>query len=143
MNKQERQVWRSGKAYSMGPGELTAAEKAVQKLHQPPEILSKGPSNFSGWGTNQTAVTDPRTVAGKLKFYREDDTGDYLAIEPSTNQYYLTHFGEDSFEGRATAIANNVLSVCTTSMSRRFLDNDCTEVKQSEVPQDWQNAIGI
>ena len=72
-----------------------------------------------------------------LKFYREDETGDYLAIDPSTNQYYLSNFGEDSFEGRATAIANDVSSVCTTSMSRRFLNNDCTEVNRADVPKEW------
>lgn len=81
-------------------------------------------------------VTDS-LVAGELKFYREDESGDYLAIDPSTNQYYLDNLHEDCFEARATAIANDASSVCTTSISRAFLQCEATEVSRSQVPAEW------
>lgn len=72
-----------------------------------------------------------------LKFYREDESGDYLAVDLSTNQYYLSNFNEDCFEARATAIANDVNSVCTTSISRGFLVTQATEISRSQVPAQW------
>jgi hypothetical protein len=45
-----------------------------------------------------------------ILFYREDN-GDYLAIDTATNAYYLTNFGKDQYEGRATAIKGLVGSV--------------------------------
>ncbi len=84
------------------------------------------------------AVTDADTAPrDELKFYREIESGDYLAVDPTTNQYYLDNLGEDSFEGRATAIANDPSSVCTTSVSRRFLDNDCELKTRAQVPAKW------
>lgn len=75
-------------------------------------------------------------------FYREHN-GDYLAIESSTNAYYLDVFGKDHFEGRATAIENLVGSVCTTGISREFLRTKCKRVARANVPAEWRRAIGI
>src|SRR5437016_4543295 len=47
-----------------------------------------------------------------ILYYRERN-GDLLAIDTTTNSYYRTVFGQDHFEGRATAIAAIVSSVCT------------------------------
>ncbi len=77
-----------------------------------------------------------------IVFYQERN-GDFLAIDTSTNAYYLAVFGKDHFEGRATAIAGLVGSVCTTSISREFLRSECKRVKSSTVPAEWRQAIGL
>lgn len=74
-------------------------------------------------------------------FYREKN-GDYLAINTDTNRYYLDNFGQDHFEGRGTAIAGLVTSVCTTGISREFLQT-CKRIAKSNVPAEWQKAIGL
>ena len=76
-----------------------------------------------------------------IGFYRERN-GDYLAINTSTNRYYLGNFGKDHFEGRATAIASLIGSVCTTGISREFLRRNCKRVRKAKVPTDWLRAIG-
>jgi hypothetical protein len=74
-------------------------------------------------------------------FYREHN-GDYLAIDTSTNCYYLRTFGKDHFEGRATAIVSLIGSVCTTAISRDFVRSNCKRVPKARVPTDWLRAIG-
>jgi hypothetical protein len=76
------------------------------------------------------------------RFYREKN-GDYLAIDTGTNRYYLECFAKDHFEGRATAIAGQVGSVCTTGISREFLRKNCKRVAKAKVPREWRTAIGI
>ena len=75
-------------------------------------------------------------------FYREHN-GDYLAIDTSTNRYYRESFGKDQFEGRATAIAGQVGSVCTTGISREYLRGNCEPVAKIKLPREWRRAIGI
>lgn len=77
-----------------------------------------------------------------ILFYRERGTGDFLAIDTATNRYYLDTFGQDHFEGRATAIAGLVGSVCTTGISREYLRCNCKRVARSRVPAKWQRPIG-
>ncbi len=72
-----------------------------------------------------------------IEYYREKETGDFLAIDPDTLGYYRKNFGKNQYEGRATAIAQQVGSVCTTSIAHSFLMNDCTRVGKSEVPAEW------
>ena len=74
-------------------------------------------------------------------FYREK-TGDFLAIDTSTNRYYLDIFGEDHFEGRGTAIKGQVGSVCTTGVSRDYLRENCKRLAKNTVPGQWRRAIG-
>ncbi len=76
-----------------------------------------------------------------IVYYREHND-DFLAIDTSTNAYYLTVFGKDHFEGRATAIAGLVGSVCTTGISRVFLKSECKRVAKSALPAEWRRAIG-
>lgn len=76
-----------------------------------------------------------------ILFYREDN-GDYLAIDSVSNRYFLEIFGKDQFEGRATAIAGLVGSVCTCGISRQFLRARCEKVSKASVPTDWAKAIG-
>lgn len=76
-----------------------------------------------------------------ILYYQEKD-GDYLAIETSTNRYYVRCFGKDHFEGRATAIEGQVGSVCTTAVSREFLRTECKRVSKAKVPVEWKRAIG-
>jgi hypothetical protein len=75
-------------------------------------------------------------------FYREDN-GDFLAIDTATNRYYRQTLGQDHFEGRATAIAGSVGSVCTTAIARDFLRQKCRRVVRADVPQEWRQAIGL
>jgi hypothetical protein len=75
-------------------------------------------------------------------FYREHN-GDYLAIDTSTNRYYLRAFGKDHFEGRATAIVSLIGSACTTAISRDFLRKNCKRVAKAKVPREWRTAIGL
>lgn len=77
-----------------------------------------------------------------ILYYRENN-GDFLAIDTTTNAYYLRHFDQDHFEGRATAIAGLVGSVCTTGVSREFLRRNCKRVGKAKVPSEWRRAIGI
>jgi len=77
-----------------------------------------------------------------IAYYRENN-GDYLAIDTSTNAYYLDNFRKDQFEGRATAIAELIGSVCTTGISREFLRTNCKRVARANVPAEWRRAIGI
>lgn len=77
-----------------------------------------------------------------ILFYRERN-GDYLAIDTATNRYYRDNFGKDHFEGRATAIAGLVSSVCTTGISREFLHQECRRVAKRHVPAPWRQAIGL
>ncbi len=77
-----------------------------------------------------------------ILFFREEN-GDFLAIDTGTNRYYLDHFGQDHFEGRATAIAGLVGSVCTTVVSRDFLKTNCRRVSRAAVPADWRKVIGL
>ncbi len=72
-----------------------------------------------------------------IAFFQESN-GDFLAIDTSTNRYYLDHF-----EGRATAIAGLVGSVCTTGISRDFLKAQCRRVARAKVPADWRKAIEL
>jgi hypothetical protein len=76
-----------------------------------------------------------------IVYYRESN-GDFLAIDTGTNAYYQAVLGKDHFEGRATAIAGQVGSVCTTGISRAFLRKDCKRVAKRIVPAEWQRAIG-
>lgn len=76
-----------------------------------------------------------------IRFFQEDDD-DYLAIDTKTNRYYLEIFGNDHFEGRATAIAGVVSSVCTTAISRGYLRYKCRRVAKANVPEEWRIAIG-
>jgi len=76
-----------------------------------------------------------------ILYFREDDGG-YLAIDTDTNGFHLRHFGKDHFEGRATAIASLVASVCTTGVSREFLRSNCKRVARARVPAEWRKAIG-
>ena len=74
-------------------------------------------------------------------FFRERN-GDFLAIDTTTNHYYLDNIGKDQFEGRATAIEGQVGSVCTTGISRKFLRLNCKRFAKSTVPDNWRKAIG-
>jgi hypothetical protein len=76
-----------------------------------------------------------------ILYYRERN-GDYLAIDTSTNHHHRTALGKDHYEGRATAIASLVTSVCTTSISREFLKGECKRVSKAKVPPAWLRAIG-
>jgi hypothetical protein len=75
-----------------------------------------------------------------IAYYREDN-GDFLALDTETNAYYRRNFGKDQFEGRATAIAGQVGSVCTTGIARVFLKAKCQRVTKANVPVEWLHAI--
>lgn len=76
-----------------------------------------------------------------MVYYREEN-GDFLAIDPATNDHYRRYFGQDRFEGRAAAVAGQAASVCTTGVSREYLRACCTRVAKAGVPAAWRRAIG-
>jgi hypothetical protein len=77
-----------------------------------------------------------------IRFFREAN-GDFLAIDNATRSYYLATLGRDEYQGRATAIAGLIGSVCTTEISRDFLEAQCRRVARAAVPVDWRKAIGL
>ena len=77
-----------------------------------------------------------------IRYYQEEN-GDFLAIDTDTNSYYRQVLGQDSFEGRATALAGQVGSVCTIGISREYLTENCKRVARARVPAGWQRAIGF
>jgi hypothetical protein len=81
----------------------------------------------------------PRGIeADGLKYYQEQDkAGDYVSIDPTTNDYYLNHCAKDHFEGRATAMHGDVTSVCTTGISREWLNKKCHRVRKADIPKEW------
>jgi hypothetical protein len=66
-----------------------------------------------------------------IRFFRENN-GDFLAVDTATNRYYIETFGQDHFEGRATAIEGLVGSVCTTAVSRAYLRKNCNRCGVSD-----------
>ena len=76
-------------------------------------------------------------------FFFQERNGDFLAIDTTSRSYYLATLGRDEYEGRATAIAGLVGSVCTTGISRDFLKAQCRRVARAKVPADWRKAIGL
>jgi hypothetical protein len=74
--------------------------------------------------------------------YFQENNGDFLAIDTSTNRYYRCLYGTDHFECGATAIAGQVGSVCTTGVSREFLRSKCKRVSKAKVPAERRRAIG-
>jgi hypothetical protein len=73
----------------------------------------------------------------------QESNGDYLAVDTSSNRHYLEKFGQDDFEGWATAIARQVGSVCRTGVSREFLRTNCRRVARSKVPAEWLRAMDL
>jgi hypothetical protein len=77
-----------------------------------------------------------------ILYFRERN-GDFLASDTASRTYYLAPLGRDEYEGRATAIAGLVGSVCTTGISRDYLKAQCRRVPRAAVPADWREAIGL
>lgn len=75
--------------------------------------------------------------------YFQEINGDFLAVQSETNGYYLKNFGEDCFEGRATAVAGLIGSVCTTKIARKYLRMNCNRVAKAKVPVKWRKAIAL
>lgn len=86
-------------------------------------------------------MAEPDQESDLIVYYRERN-GDFLAIDTDTNAFYLNVFGQDHFEGRATAIAGLVGSACTTGIARQFLRSECKRVPRAAVPAEWRRAIG-
>lgn len=78
-----------------------------------------------------------------ILFYREIESGDFLAIDTDTNDYYRRLLGQDAYEGRATALAGLPSSTCTTGISREYLARHCKRVARASVPAEWLLAIGF
>ena len=66
-----------------------------------------------------------------------------MSADTTSRSYYLATLGRDEYEGRATAIAGVVGSVCTTGISRAYLQAQCRRVPRAAVPADWREAIGL
>lgn len=75
-----------------------------------------------------------------LKYYQERN-GDYVSVDPSTLDYYLTNFGKAQFESRATAIQGLVTSVCTTAVSIEFLRTKCRRVSKANISAEWLEVL--
>lgn len=85
----------------------------------------------------------PRGVeADGLKYYQEGGkSGDYLSVDPSTNEHYIKNMGGDYFEARATAISGLITSVCTTAVSRGWLRSNCRRVRKATIPAEWLEVL--
>jgi hypothetical protein len=81
----------------------------------------------------------PELEARIILFFR-DGNGDFLAIDTASRRHDLA-LGRDRYEGRATAIAGHVGSVCTTAISRAYLRAECRRVPRAAVPARWREAI--
>src|SRR5262245_1725786 len=75
-----------------------------------------------------------------VRYYRHAESGDYLAIRP--NLWRRDGDGQKVFDGRATAIAGLVTSVCTCTIGETYLE-ECEPVERHAVPQAWLDAIGF
>jgi len=77
-----------------------------------------------------------------LKYYQErNKSGDYISIDPSTNEYYRDNGLGNMYEGRCTAIQGLVDSVCTSSISHEFLRSRCRRVSKATIPQEWLDVL--
>lgn len=85
----------------------------------------------------------PRGVeADGLKYYQErNKSGDYVSVDPSTHEYYMTNFHKDEYEGRATAIRGSHTSVLTTSLSGSWLRTKCRRVSKATIPAEWLEVL--
>lgn len=72
------------------------------------------------------------------RFYREDDTGDYLAIHAGTLRRGAgLEWPAEVHDGRAAAIAGDPSSCQSTTIGAAYLDSQCEEVCRAEVPKRW------
>ena len=78
-----------------------------------------------------------------LKYYRERSSGDYVAVNPETAEYYTSIGQPGLFEGRATAISKESSSVCTTSISGKWLRDRCRRVRKADIPKEWLDWIDM
>ena len=85
----------------------------------------------------------PRGIeADGLKYYQErNKSGDYISIDPSTNEYYRDNGLGNMYEGRCTAIQGLVDSVCTSSISHAFLRSRARRVSKATIPQEWLDVL--
>lgn len=91
--------------------------------------------------TAKAKVFRPRGVeADGLKYYQERN-GDYVSVDPSTAKYYEEIGMPGTLEGRATAIAHEVSSVCTTSLGWEFLHKKCKRVRKIDIPYEWLEVL--
>lgn len=85
----------------------------------------------------------PRGVESDgLKYYQEQDKhGDYVSVDPSTEQYYVSIGQPGILEARCTAIAGDVDSVCTTGVSLQWLRKHCHRVAKRDIPVEWLEVL--
>lgn len=77
-----------------------------------------------------------------IRYYREKSTGDYLAVDISTLDYYQRVVGKELYEGQATCIDGNISSVSTCTISPRYLKWCCKKVARKDIPAEWLKALG-
>jgi hypothetical protein len=71
--------------------------------------------------------------------YYQEPNGDWLCVDPASREHHL-RLGNDATEGRATSIAGDVGSVCTTAVGAGFLKK-CKRVTRSDVPAAWRRML--
>ena len=76
-----------------------------------------------------------------IKLYREP-TGDFLAMDTDSIEYYKRIGKPDIRECRATAIRGDRSSLCTTGASTGFLKR-CKRVELADIPQNWHYLLGL
>jgi hypothetical protein len=70
-------------------------------------------------------------------YYRERD-GDYLSVSPA--HVRRDEFGQQIYDGRATALAGLPASVCTTGIGEQFLAQ-CDRISRRHDPRQWLTAL--
>lgn len=85
-----------------------------------------------------------------IDYYRERDTGDYIAVIPGTARVQRLYpnnprlLDTDTFyDVRAAALAGQPSSVQTCTATSHYLKKECRRVRRENVPERWRKAIGL
>lgn len=76
-----------------------------------------------------------------IRFYKEKGKNEYLCIDPDTADHYLKTQDKLLYEGLATALSENLYSLCITSISPEYLKTYCRRIAWRKIPSDWQNQF--
>jgi hypothetical protein len=90
------------------------------------------------WGETLSLYVEE--LENPVRYFRHTESGDYLAIRP--HLWRRDNDGQKVFDGRATAIAGLVTSVCSCTIGETYLE-ECEPVEKDAVPKAWLDAIGF
>lgn len=71
------------------------------------------------------------------RYYHDPIDDSYLAVNFDTADYYHRIGQPRIREARATCLAGDPMSICTTGLSIDWLAENCTPVRKADVPAEW------